>query len=168
MKLQLGNFTQESISAFKDPMGEECMFQDYLKSHGLCSSKFYIYLMSTLTGEEGSLPGKEDPILITIPDYLARRREGLVLQGEAAKSNRLILHPPSEVWGYDGNKLIIGYKCPLEQRKAIKQLFEKKDLLAVLPTCYGKSLIFQLLVLLARAEDETACLLGYNPTLKHN
>ena len=77
MKLQLGNFTQESISAFKDPMGEECMFQDYLKSHGLCSSKFYIYLMSTLTGEEGSLPGKEDPILITIPDYLARRREGV-------------------------------------------------------------------------------------------
>ena len=56
----------------------------------------------------------------------------------------------------------------VEQRKAIKQLFEKKDLLAVLPTCYGKSLIFQLLVLLARAEDETACLLGYNPTLKHN
>ena len=29
-----------------------------------------------------------------------------------------------------------------EQKKAIRQLFEKKDLLAVLPTGYGKSLIF--------------------------
>ncbi|KAJ7322019.1 hypothetical protein OS493_033415 [Desmophyllum pertusum] len=66
MKLQLGNFAQESISAFTDPMGEECTFQDYLKSHGLCSTKFYIYLMSTLTGEEGSFPGKVDPIPLTM------------------------------------------------------------------------------------------------------
>ena len=35
-----------------------------------------------------------------------------------------------------------------EQRKAVKQLYEKKDLVAVLPTGFGKSLIFQLLVLL--------------------
>lgn len=38
----------------------------------------------------------------------------------------------------------------VEQKKAIRQLFKRKDLLAVLPTGYGKSLIFQLLVLLAR------------------
>ena len=35
-----------------------------------------------------------------------------------------------------------------EQRKAVKQLYGKKDLVAVLPRGFGKSLIFQLLVLL--------------------
>ena len=35
-----------------------------------------------------------------------------------------------------------------EQRKAVKQLYGKKDLVAVLPTGFGKSLAFQLLVLL--------------------
>ena len=35
-----------------------------------------------------------------------------------------------------------------EQRKAVKQLYRKKDLVAVLLTGFGKSLIFQLLVLL--------------------
>ena len=37
-----------------------------------------------------------------------------------------------------------------EQREGIQQLYRGKDLLAVLPTGYGKSLIFQLLVLMAR------------------
>ena len=46
-----------------------------------------------------------------------------------------------------------------EQKKAIRQLFEKKDLLAVLPTGYGKSLIFQLLVLLAKRAGNSASLL---------
>ena len=35
-----------------------------------------------------------------------------------------------------------------EQRKTVKQLFGKKDLVAVLPTGFGKSPIFQLLLLL--------------------
>ena len=35
-----------------------------------------------------------------------------------------------------------------EQRTAMKQLYGKKDLAAVLPTGFGKSLIFQLLILL--------------------
>ena len=35
-----------------------------------------------------------------------------------------------------------------EQRKAVKQVYGKKDLVAVLPTGFGKSLIFQLLVLM--------------------
>ena len=34
MELELGNFTQNSISAFKDLMGEECTFQEYLKVSG--------------------------------------------------------------------------------------------------------------------------------------
>lgn len=39
MKLRLGNFAQESVSAFKDIMGQECTFQEYLKSHGLFASR---------------------------------------------------------------------------------------------------------------------------------
>ena len=35
-----------------------------------------------------------------------------------------------------------------EQRKAVKQLYGKKDLVAILPTGFGESPIFQLLVLL--------------------
>ena len=43
-----------------------------------------------------------------------------------------------------------GHKITLkdEQRKAVKHLYGKKNLVAVLPTGFGKSLIFQLLVLL--------------------
>lgn len=54
MSLELGNFAQNSISAFKDTMGEECTFQEYLKSHGLFASKSPIYLMSTSTEEKES------------------------------------------------------------------------------------------------------------------
>ena len=41
-----------------------------------------------------------------------------------------------------------GFKINLkrEQKKAIWQLHEGKDLLSVLPTCYGKSLIFQVAI----------------------
>ena len=42
-------------------MGEECTFQEYLKSHGLFASKSHIYLMSTLTADGESLLG-EDPM----------------------------------------------------------------------------------------------------------
>ena len=43
-----------------------------------------------------------------------------------------------------------GFKLNLksEQTKAIRHLYEGRDLLAVLPTGYGKSLIFQILVML--------------------
>lgn len=61
MKLELGNFAQNSISAFKDTMGEECTFQEYLKSHGLYASKSPIYLMSTLT-EDIESSTRKDPI----------------------------------------------------------------------------------------------------------
>ena len=43
-----------------------------------------------------------------------------------------------------------GFKLNLKskQTKAIRHLYEGRDLLAVLPTGYGKSLIFQILVML--------------------
>ncbi|XP_068742331.1 bifunctional 3'-5' exonuclease/ATP-dependent helicase WRN-like [Montipora capricornis] len=50
-----------------------------------------------------------------------------------------------------------------EQKTVIRHLFEKKDLLAVLPTGYGKSLIFQLLVLLAKRAGNYASLLVITP-----
>ena len=50
-----------------------------------------------------------------------------------------------------------------EQKKAIRHLFERKDVLAVLPTGYGKSLIFQLLVLLAKRAGYSASLLVITP-----
>ena len=40
-----------------------------------------------------------------------------------------------------------------EQRKAVKQLYGKKNLVAVLPTGFGKSLIFQLLVFNIKNRD---------------
>ena len=58
-----------------------------------------------------------------------------------------------------------GLKFPLkaEQKKAIRHLFERKDVLAVLPTGYGKSLIFKLLVLLAKRAGYSASLLVITP-----
>ena len=57
----------------------------------------------------------------------------------------------------------IKFVIKAEQKRAIRQLFEKKDLLAVLPTGYGKSLIFQLLVLLAKSAVNSASLLVITP-----
>ena len=65
MELELGNFTQNSISALKDLMGEECTFQEYLKCQGLHASKSPIYLFLTLTGDIES-SSREDPILSPI------------------------------------------------------------------------------------------------------
>ena len=50
----------------------------------------------------------------------------------------------------------IGYDFALmeEQIQAIKHLFNGKDLLAVLPTGFGKSLIYQLLLLMSKARNE--------------
>ena len=46
-----------------------------------------------------------------------------------------------------------------DQEKAIRQLYHRRDLLAVLPTGFGKSLIFQLLVILAKQRYGSASLL---------
>ena len=45
------------------------------------------------------------------------------------------------------------FKLKAEQRIAIRQLLKRQDLLAVLPTGFGKSLIFQLLMLVARRAE---------------
>ncbi|XP_068680332.1 uncharacterized protein [Montipora foliosa] len=57
----------------------------------------------------------------------------------------------------------IKFMLKAEQKTAIRHLFEIKDLLAVLPTGYGKSLIFQLLVLLAKRAGNYASLLVISP-----
>ena len=74
MQLELGNFAQNSISAFKDTMGEECTFQEYLKSHGLYASKSPIYPMSTLTGDIESSTSKDSeairsPIIVASSSF---------------------------------------------------------------------------------------------------
>ena len=59
-----------------------------------------------------------------------------------------------------------------EQKTAVKQLFEGPDVVAVLPTGVGKSLIFQLLVLInvtGPKSEKSGCLCaGYLPTYQHN
>jgi len=72
MKLDLRNFAQNSISAFKDTMGEECMFREYLKSLGLYASKSPIYLMTTLTGDIESSTGEDSirsPIIVASSSF---------------------------------------------------------------------------------------------------
>ena len=72
MNLEMGNFAQNKITSFKDTTGKECMFPEYLKSHGLYASKSHMYLMSSIaTEEEESLEGKDSedspPMLRTSP-----------------------------------------------------------------------------------------------------
>ena len=56
-----------------------------------------------------------------------------------------------------------------EQQTALRHLFEGKDLLAVLPTGFGKSLIFQLFLLMTEARkriqgrDGYACIIVISP-----
>jgi len=52
------------------------------------------------------------------------------------------------------------YELKVGQRKAIRQLFERRDVLAVLPTSYAKSLIFSCVLVARTAEARNfACLL---------
>ena len=55
MKLELGNYAQQKITAFKNTEGEVCTFQEYLRSRGVFASRCYIYLMSTSTEEEDGI-----------------------------------------------------------------------------------------------------------------
>ena len=58
----------------------------------------------------------------------------------------------------------LNFSLTEEQKTAVKELFEGRDVVAVLPTGFGKSLIFQLLVLLARrAKNQAACVLVICP-----
>ena len=59
-------------------MGQESTFQEYLKSHGLFASRFYIYLMSTLSDDEKSFsPAKEDPTLTATATYLLEEKKNV-------------------------------------------------------------------------------------------
>ena len=49
-------------------------------------------------------------------------------------------------------KLRFSLELKVEQREALNSLLDGSDVLAVLPTGYGKSLIFQLLVLVGKEE----------------
>ena len=49
-----------------------------------------------------------------------------------------------------------------KQKKAIEQFYEKNNLLAILPTGYGKSLIYQLFVLLAKRAGNYASYVSNN------
>ena len=55
MKLELGNYTQQKITAFKNTEGELCTFHEYLRSRDLFSSRCYMYLISTSTEEEDGI-----------------------------------------------------------------------------------------------------------------
>jgi len=76
MRLRLGNFAQNSISAFKDMMGEECTFQEYFKSRGLSASKFPIYIMSKSTGDIESSTRKDPPSPIIVTSSLFGNKKG--------------------------------------------------------------------------------------------
>lgn len=56
MKIELGNYAQESVSVFCDLEGNQCTFPEYLKSRGLFASKCYVYLMSTLADTKECSP----------------------------------------------------------------------------------------------------------------
>ncbi len=55
MDVELGNFAQEKVAEFKNTDGEKCTFKEHLKDRGLFASKFYVYLMTTLTEDVNTL-----------------------------------------------------------------------------------------------------------------
>ena len=56
----------------------------------------------------------------------------------------------------------IKFVLKAKQKKAIEQFYEKNNLLAILPTGYGKSLIYQLFVLLAKRAGNYASYVSNN------
>ncbi|CAB4043304.1 ATP-dependent DNA helicase Q1, partial [Paramuricea clavata] len=67
---------------------------------------------------------------------------------ESRNSNELI----EEACRKLSEKLNFPFKLKTEQRNALESLLNGNDVLAVLPTGYGKSLIFQLYILVAQIE----------------
>ena len=60
-------------------------------------------------------------------------------------------------------KLRFSLELKVEQRETLNSLLDGSDVLAVLPTGYGKSLIFQLLVLVGKEERRPAAVLVICP-----
>ena len=67
---------------------------------------------------------------------------------ESRHSNELIEEACSKL----SEKLYFPFKLKTEQRKALESLLYGDHVLAILPTGYGKSVIFQLYVLVAQVE----------------
>ncbi|KAH3797117.1 hypothetical protein DPMN_150692 [Dreissena polymorpha] len=44
MDLSLGSFAAENLDRFTNTEGNACSFQEYLKSHGLFSSQYHLYI----------------------------------------------------------------------------------------------------------------------------
>ncbi|XP_069132070.1 mucin-2-like [Argopecten irradians] len=61
MYLSLASFSGECINTFTDLEGCECTLQTYLKSHGLFSSQYHLYLRSKRREEPNKLPKPETP-----------------------------------------------------------------------------------------------------------
>lgn len=67
----LSNYVSERIDTFQTTEGEECSLQEYLKSCGMFSSQFYIYL-KTKTSEAGDSQSASDE------EHIERKQELLV------------------------------------------------------------------------------------------
>lgn len=48
MEVSLASFSGENLENFTDLDGKECSFQEYLKSHGLFSSQYHLYIRTKL------------------------------------------------------------------------------------------------------------------------
>ena len=68
---------------------------------------------------------------------------------ESRQSNKILIEDASRKLS---EKLHIQFKLKTEQCKALESLLNGDDVLAILPTGYGKSVIFQLYILVSQVE----------------
>lgn len=70
MKMELGNFDQQSIAKFTDTEGNECSYSEYLRSRGLFASRAYVYLLTTsfTDAENSSKDGGDGKETLSNPD----------------------------------------------------------------------------------------------------
>ena len=79
-------------------------------------------------------------------------RTGSCTEGDAGEVVRSRSDILADVSRQLATKLRFSLELKVEQREALNSLLDGSDVLAVLPTGYGKSLIFQLLVLVGKEE----------------
>ena len=88
MDVELGNFAQEKIAEFKNTDGEKCTFKEYLKDRGLFASKFYVYLMTTLTEDENTLENVVKQTNVVTSSSFTRNKEEWQSSGSSRSSTR--------------------------------------------------------------------------------